>query len=56
MADPCVHQHQTMVYTTPDLIRYRCIDCDTPIAYVPMTGAEIREWVDAKQSAREEDE
>ena len=51
MADPCVHQHQTVVYTTPDDIRYQCIDCNVRIAYVPMTIAEIREWIGAKQGA-----
>ena len=56
MADPCVHQHQTLTYTTPDLVRYRCTDCNVDIWYVPMTRAEIREWIVAKNAAKEEDE
>ena len=56
MADACVHQHQTTRYTTPDDVRYQCIDCNVRIWYVPMTVAEIREWIGAKQGAGKEDE
>ena len=45
MAEHCSHMKQSLDVISPEGSRYYCVDCEVEVWYVPMTLAEISQWV-----------